>query len=30
MEEEVSTNVAKDLDDEGRGLKGYKLPSRAR
>jgi hypothetical protein len=27
MEEEVSTDVAKDLDDEGRGLKGYKPPS---
>ena len=26
MEEEVSTDVAKDLDDEGRGLKGYKPP----
>ena len=25
--EEVSTDVAKDLDDEGRGLKGYKPPS---
>ena len=24
--EEVSTDVAKDLDDEGRGLKGYKPP----
>ena len=27
MEEEYSTDVAKDLDDEGRGLKGYKPPS---
>ena len=27
MDEEVSTDVAKDLDDEGRGLKGYKPPS---
>jgi len=26
MEEEVSKDVAKDLDDEGRGLKGYKPP----
>ena len=26
MEEEVSTDVAKDLNDEGRGLKGYKPP----
>ena len=25
--EEVSTDVAKDLDDEGRGLKGYKPPN---
>ena len=25
--EEVSTDVAKDLDNEGRGLKGYKPPS---
>ena len=25
--EEVSTDVSKDLDDEGRGLKGYKPPS---
>ena len=27
MEEEYSTDVAKDLDNEGRGLKGYKPPS---
>ena len=27
MKEEYSTDVAKDLDDEGRGLKGYKPPS---
>ena len=27
MEEEYSTDVAKDLDDEGRGLKGYTPPS---
>ena len=26
MKEEYSTDVAKDLDDEGRGLKGYKPP----
>jgi len=27
MEEEYSTDVTKDLDNEGRGLKGYKPPS---